>query len=94
MSQIESREIVTTEIRERAFAIFLVEGLEEFLEEDQQVQDFTIMELVNHLRTAWEQMESPRRDEYIEQARDSLQTIRATNERRRPFLDAFQRLRT
>jgi hypothetical protein len=68
-----SHDFSSTEIDERAFAIFLIEGIQYFLDQDPPLRQGSIMDYISRLWNRWHDMnineKIPFRDRAIEELR-------------------------
>jgi hypothetical protein len=64
------------EVDERAFAIFLMEGIHYFLDQDPPLQEATIIDYCERLWRRWNHMENAEKHEFHERAREELRRLR------------------
>lgn len=64
------------ELDERAFAIFLMEGIHYFLEQDPTLRRESIIEYCNRLWNRWQQMSNEEKYPFLERAEDELRRRR------------------
>ena len=71
-----SNPIQHVEIDERAFAIFLLDGLYYLLQQDFPFRNGYIIEFCNRLWVRWQQMSDDEKDTYWERAADEIRRMR------------------
>ena len=64
------------ELDERAFAIFLRQGILYFLDQDSVLRQGTMIEYSHRLYQTWLQMQSGEKTAYIRRAREDLEKLR------------------
>ncbi len=64
------------EIDERAFAIFLMEGIQYFLDQDPPLQEGAIMTYCNRLWQRWQQMTNNEKNPFWDRAVEELRRLR------------------
>ncbi len=64
------------ELDERGFAIFLMEGIHYFLEQDPPLRRGSIIEYCSRLWNRWVQMSDDEKHPFIERAREELRRLR------------------
>ena len=65
-----------TEVDERAFAIFLMDGLYYFLQQDSPLRHGHIIDYCNRLGVRWQQMTEAEKELYWDRAVEELRRIR------------------
>ena len=65
-----------TEIDERAFAIFLIEGIHFFLEQDPPLRQGCIIDYCERLWQRWQQMSNSEKEPFWDRAIDELRRLR------------------
>lgn len=71
-----SHDFSTIEIDERAFAIFLLEGIQYFLEQDPPLRHGSIIDYCNRLWNRWLQMSNNEKMPFLDRAIDELRRLR------------------
>lgn len=71
-----SNDFSFTEIDERAFAIFLIQGIDFFLDQDPQLRNGSIIDFCQRLWNRWQQMSNAERSPFHERAREELRRQR------------------
>lgn len=64
------------EVDERAFAIFLIEGIYYFLDQDPQLLEGSIIDFCGRLWHRWTRMDNHEKHEFHERAREELRRLR------------------
>ncbi len=65
-----------SEIDERAFSIFLIEGIYYFLEQDPPLRNGSVIDYCNRLWNRWTQMSREEKTPFCDRARDELRRLR------------------
>lgn len=73
-----SNDFSYTEVDERAFAIFMMEGIYYFLEQDPPMRHGTIIDYCNRLWNRWTQMDNDEKSIFHDRAREELRRLRRT----------------
>ncbi len=71
-----SNQIHHTEVDERAFSIFLIEGLHYLLQQDIPLRHGHIIDFCNRLWMRWNNMPNSEKDPYWERATEELRRMR------------------
>lgn len=71
-----SNQFHQTEVDERAFAIFLLEGIQFFLEQDPPLRHGCIIDYCQRLWNRWTQMTDLEKTPFIDRAIDELRRLR------------------
>ena len=64
------------EVDERAFAIFLIEGIQFFLDQDPQLRRGSIIDYCNRLCNRWNQMSEVEKAPFLARAEEELRRLR------------------
>jgi hypothetical protein len=67
------------EVDERAFAFFLLEGIQFFLDQDPQLRRGSIIDYCQRLWNRWNQMSELEKQPYVMRAEEELRRIRRYN---------------
>ena len=65
-----------TEVVERGFAIFLLEGIQFFLEQDLSLRNGSILDYCQRLWNRWTQMSELEKSPFVDRAIDELRRLR------------------
>jgi hypothetical protein len=65
-----------TEVDERAFAIFLMEGLHYFLDQDPSLRRCSVIDYCQRLWNVWDEMSDDEKRTFRDRARDELRRLR------------------
>lgn len=66
----------SSELDERAFSVFLIEGIYFFLEQDPPLNHGSIIGYCNRLWSRWLQMSREEKETFYDRARDELRRLR------------------
>lgn len=71
-----SNDFTQAELDERAYAIFLVEGIQYFLEQDPPLREGAIIDYCHRLWNRWNQMSQNEKMPFLDRAADELRRLR------------------
>ena len=74
--QLTSHDFSQTEVDERAFAIFLMEGIQYYLDQDPPLRQGSIIDYCNRLWNRWQQMSTNEKVPFWDRAVEELRRLR------------------